>query len=79
MNGMRSADFSAELTPSGQISVPPEVASQVPPGERLQVVLVWGDSEDDTAWRTVGRRSFDSAYASDDSVYEELMDQENIL
>jgi len=75
---MRTVDFSAELTSNGQISVPPEVASQVPPGERLQVVLLWGDSEDDTAWRTVGRRGFDAAYAPDDSVYEELMDQENI-
>ena len=74
---MRTADFSAELTPSGQISVPPEVASQVPPGERLQVVLRWGDSEDDTAWRALGQRRFDAAYVADDSVYEALMDPEN--
>ena len=75
---MRTVDFSAELTPNGQISVPPEVASQVPPGERLQVVLLWGESEDATAWRAMGRGQFEAAYAADDSIYEELMDQENI-
>lgn len=73
---MRIAGFSAELTPNGQIPAPPEVAAQVPPRERHQVVLQWGVSEDDTAWRAEGRRRFDAAYAADDSVYEQLMDTE---
>ena len=73
---MRTADFRVELTPNGQISVPPEVAAQVPPGERLQVVLQWGASEDDAAWRAEGRRRFEAAYTADDSVYEQLMNPE---
>jgi hypothetical protein len=46
---MKTADFRGELTPNGQIAVPPEVASQVPPGEQIQVLLQWGTSENDTA------------------------------
>jgi GH35 family endo-1,4-beta-xylanase len=69
---MKTADFRGELKPNGQIAVPPEIASQVPPGEQIQVVLQWGISEDD-AWRATGRRQFDAAYAADDSVYEQLI------
>ena len=70
---MNTADFRGELTPSGQISVPPEIASQVPPGEQIQVVLQWGRSEDDAAWRAAGRRRFEAAYDAEDSVYELLI------
>jgi hypothetical protein len=69
---MKTADFRGELTPNGQIVVPPEIASQVPPGEQIQIVLQWGVSMDDAAWRAAGRRRFEAAYAADDSVYELL-------
>ena len=71
---MKTADFRGELTPNGQIAVPPEIASQVPPGEQIQVVLQWGVSDDETAWRAAGRQKFEQAYAEEDSVYEQLID-----
>jgi hypothetical protein len=71
---MKTADFIGELTPNGQIAVPPDIAAQVPPGESIQVVLQWGISEDDTSWRSAGRRQFEAAYADDDAVYELLSD-----
>jgi hypothetical protein len=67
---MKTADFGGELTANGQIAVPPEIASQVPPGEQIQIVLQWGISVDDTAWRAAARLRFEAAYAADDSVYE---------
>ena len=70
---MKIADFHGEITPNGQILVPPEIASQVPPGEKVAVVLAWGGSDEENAWREAGRRQFNSAYAADDSVYEQLI------
>jgi hypothetical protein len=70
---MNTADFRGELSPNGQIAVPPEIASQVPPGEQVQVVLHWGRTEDDAAWRAAGRRRFEAAYDAEDSVYELLI------
>jgi hypothetical protein len=70
---MKMADFRGEITANGQISVPPEIASQVPPGEKVAVVLAWGVSEEENAWRAAGRRQFESAYAPEDSVYEQLV------
>jgi len=70
---MKTADFRGEITKSGQIAVPPEIASQVPPGERIVVVLAWGVGDEESEWSEAGRRRFESAYAPDDSVYEQLM------
>jgi hypothetical protein len=70
---MKTADFRGEITPDGQIAVPPEIASQVPLGEKIQVVLQWNISMDDVAWRALGRQQFENAYAAADSVYELLI------
>ena len=70
---MKTADFKRKLKPNGQIAVPPDVAALVPPGEQIQVVLQWGISDDDAAWRAAGRRRFEAAYAPDDSIYESLI------
>jgi hypothetical protein len=70
---MKTADFRGELAPNGQIAVPPEIASQLPRGEQIQVVLQWGISGDDPDWRAAGRRQFEAAYAADDAIYEELI------
>jgi len=70
---MKTADFRGELAPNGQIAVPPEIASQVPPGTQVQVVLQWGGSEADIAWRVAGRQQFEAAYADEDSIYELLI------
>ena len=73
---MRTIDFRAELAPNGQITVPPDVASLVPPGEPIQVVIQWGASEEDS-WRAAGRRQFDAAYSPEDSVYETLANSDS--
>jgi hypothetical protein len=70
---MKTAGFRGGLTPNGQIIVPPEIASQVPPGAQIQILLRWGISADDAVWRMAGRRRFEAAYAADDTVYELLM------
>ena len=70
---METADFRGESTPNGQIAGPPEIASQIPPGEKVAVLLAWGVSEEENAWSEVGRRRFKSACAPEDSVYEQLI------
>jgi hypothetical protein len=71
---MKTVDFKGELTPNGQIAVPPEIAACVPCGEPVQVILQWDISADDDAWRAAGRSRFEAAYSEDDSAYEQLID-----
>ncbi len=70
---MKTTDFRGEIKPDGQIAVPHDIASQVPPGEQVEVVLRWGGADDEAAWREAGRRRFEVAYGSDDSIYEQLI------
>jgi hypothetical protein len=59
--------------PSGQIDVPPEIASQVPRGEEVRVMLLWDSTADDREWGAAGSARFESAYCPEDAVYEELI------
>lgn len=59
---MKSLDFRGEIQDG-----------QIPAGEKVEVVVRWGISGDEPAWRNAGRRRFESAYAPDDSVYEQLI------
>ena len=70
---MKMVDFKGTLSAGGQIDAPPEIASQVPQGEEVQVMLQWGPADDDRGWRIAGRARFESAYSPEDSIYEQLM------
>jgi hypothetical protein len=75
---MKTVEFKGTVTPNGQLTIPAEVVKQLPPGEQLQVVLVWDASAEDSAWRAAGRRQFEAAYAPEDSVYEQLIDDTSV-
>jgi hypothetical protein len=70
---MKAVDFKGTLSVNGQIDVPPEIASRVPKGEEIQVMLLWGPTDDENEWRYAGRTRFESAYSPEDSIYEQLM------
>jgi hypothetical protein len=65
---MKTGGFRGERTPNGEIAVPAE-------GEKVAVVLAWDVSEQENGWLEAGRRRFESAYAPEDSVYEQLIHQ----
>lgn len=48
---MKAVEFESTVVPGGQIALPPDVASEIPAGERLRVVVVWEPSNFDLAWR----------------------------
>jgi hypothetical protein len=72
--GMKAVEFESTIAPSGQLALPPEIANEIPAGERLHVVVMWGPSDFDLTWRDAGRRRFEAAYSPDDAVYEQLLD-----
>jgi hypothetical protein len=73
---MKVVEFEGTVTPNGQIALPAEIAGQFLPGESLHVVLQWNAStEDDRVWRAQGRERFEAAYAPEDCIYDQLMDE----
>jgi hypothetical protein len=71
---MKAVEFESTVTSGGQIVLPPEAARDIPAGEQIRVVVMWEPATLDPAWRTAGRQRFEAAYAPDDAVYEQLMD-----
>jgi hypothetical protein len=71
---MKAVEFDSTISAGGQISLPPEIAQEIPAGEHLRVVLLWEPSGVDSAWRAAGRKAFESSYCAEDSVYEQLID-----
>jgi hypothetical protein len=73
---MKAVEFEGTVTPNGQITIPAEIAGQLPPGESLHVVLQWDAAADeDDVWRARGRQRFEAAYAPEDAVYDHLADE----
>jgi hypothetical protein len=69
---MKVLEFKSSVEKDGQIRVPAQIAEQIPAGEPLQIVVLWGASTDDD-WQMAGRERFEAAYAPEDSVYEQLI------
>jgi hypothetical protein len=73
---MKVVEFEGRVAPDGQIEVPAEIIGQLPPGESLHVVLQWDSTvEEELGWQTQGRQRFEAAYAPEDAIYEQLMDE----
>jgi hypothetical protein len=75
---MKAVEFESTVAPGGHITLPPEVASEIPRGEQLRVVVMWDASSSDLAWRAAGRQRFEAAYSPEDDIYEQLMDESAI-
>jgi hypothetical protein len=71
---MKSVEFKSTVA-NGQIAVPTEVARHIPAGEHVQILVLWETATMEDGWRVLGRRRFEAAYAPEDSVYEQLMDE----
>ena len=44
---MRAAEFEGTVSEGGQIALPPEVATRLAQGQRLRVVIMWDDGDED--------------------------------
>ena len=75
---MKAVEFESTVAPGGQIALPPELASEIPAGEPLRVLVMWEPSNFGLAWRTAGRQRFEAAYSEEDEIYEQLMDDSAI-
>jgi hypothetical protein len=71
---MRALEFDGQIANHDHIRVPPEVASQIPEGSTVRVVLLL-DACEDESWKRMGLDRFSAAYSEEDTVYEQLGDE----
>jgi hypothetical protein len=67
-------EFKAVVSPSGQITLPTNVAGQIPAGKELHIVLTWEAPVDNRSYRALGQKLNEaSSYASvEETVYDSL-------
>lgn len=70
---VKAVEFESTMAREGRISLPPELAGEIPEGEHIRVVVMWESAAENDLWRSAGRRRFEAAYAPEDAVYEQLM------
>ena len=67
---MKTVEFDSTIV-DGAIRIPPEIVRELPSGEPIQ----WDGTDDDTVLRIHGQQRFEAAYADEDSIYEQLIDE----
>jgi hypothetical protein len=71
---MKAMEFDAQLTSGDRIQVPLAVACELPESAHFRVIVLWEPGEDEE-WRKLTSERFLAAYAPEDSVYEQLIDE----
>jgi hypothetical protein len=69
---MRAIEFQGRLTGQGSISIPGDIAHELPPDSPVRVILLWDNSED-SAWKSLSSDRLGNAYAAGEDVYESLL------
>ena len=68
---MKPLEFAARLNDDRTLTVPPEVAAQLPPGQQIRVLLLVDDSEEERDWVRTAAEQFFKGYAESDAIYQE--------
>src|SRR5262245_5343019 len=69
---MKTLEFQATLGPGGTLTVPAEVAQQVPPEQPLRVIVLLPDSDEDREWERFTAEQFLQGYADGDAIYDDF-------
>jgi hypothetical protein len=66
---MKALEFEAQVRPDHTLSVPSSVASLVPPGQPVRVLLLIPDSTENADWESLAATEFLTGYAGSDAIY----------
>jgi hypothetical protein len=67
---MQALEFTAQLDGGNTVSIPEEVAAQLPKTGRARVIIVTADDPDETEWRKGACEQFAREDAPEDAVYD---------
>jgi hypothetical protein len=67
---MRAVEFTTELGKQPVVTIPREVADQLPKSGRARVILLTPDDQGDAEWRTGAYEQFLREDSTEDSVYD---------
>jgi hypothetical protein len=69
---MKALEFQTRLNRNHTLTVPSEVAQQVPQGQPIRVILLIPASTEDQDWAHLTTQQFLKGYAKSDAIYDKL-------
>ena len=69
---MKALEFQSHINPDATLSVPPEVARQLPPEQPLRVLLLVAEDAEAGDWESLAAEQFLQGYAESDALYDQL-------
>jgi hypothetical protein len=69
---MRALEFQSHMNPDATLSVPPEVARQLPADQPLRVLLLVAEDAEASEWEGLAAKEFLQGYAESDAIYDQL-------
>ncbi len=68
---MQAVEFMSEVTESGEVPVPRQVAIKLPHAKKVRVILLFSSGEtDDADWSHLAAEQFLKGYAPGDAIYD---------
>lgn len=69
---MKALEFQSQMNPDATLSVPLEVARQLPAGEPFRVLLLMTEDAEAGEWEGLAAQEFLQGYTESDAVYDQL-------
>ena len=69
---MKAIEFQSRMNPDATLTIPPEVARQVPADQPLRVLLLVAEDAGARDWEHLAAQEFLRGYAESDDIYDKL-------
>ncbi len=69
---MKVLEFQTRIPSDGTLTLPPDIAAQIPGDDRVRVVLLVGNSSEDDDWKRLTADRFLAGYSRGDEIYDAL-------
>jgi hypothetical protein len=67
---MRTVEFTTELGEKPVVTIPQEVAAQLPKVGRARIIILTADDPDDARWRSAAYEQFVRDDSQEDAIYD---------
>ena len=69
---MNAVEFTTELSDSGVLTIPSDVASRLPKAGKARVIVLTEDGSEDADWQTAAYQQFLRDDPPEDAIYDSL-------
>jgi hypothetical protein len=69
---VNAVEFTTELSGAAMLSIPPEIAAQLPKSGKARIIVLTNEDTDEAQWRAGAYEQFLRDDAAEDAVYDSL-------